>query len=103
MKDLIKVIAKKPGQPPQIGVIPNTLEAFQAAVDGYIETFPLFKDCLIICNEEGKLRKMRFNFEMCGETFVGPVIFVGVKGENFTDCPIRLEDLKAVRPSMWEV
>lgn len=35
--------------------IENTLEALQAAVDGYIEVVPLTPRLCVICNEEGKL------------------------------------------------
>lgn len=103
MKETIRVIVKRPGEIPETVEIKNDLKTLQGIVEGYIETFRLFGDCVIICNEEGKLRGMPFNFEMAGETFVGPVLFVGVKGKNFTDCPVRAEDLKVVRPSMWEV
>lgn len=35
--------------------VPNTLEALQQAVGGYIEVVPLTEQLCMICNEEGKL------------------------------------------------
>lgn len=35
--------------------LPNTLEALQQAVGGYIEVVPLTEQLCVICNEEGKL------------------------------------------------
>ena len=103
MKETIRVIVKRPGEVPETVEIRNNLAAMQKIVEGPIEAFRLFADCAIICNEEGKLRGMPYNFDMADKTFVGPAFFVGTHVDNFTDCPIRAEDLKVVRPSMWEV
>lgn len=35
--------------------VPDTLEALQQAVGGYIEVVPLTEQLCVICNEEGKL------------------------------------------------
>lgn len=35
--------------------LPNTLEALQQAVGGYIEVVPLNEQLCVICNEDGKL------------------------------------------------
>lgn len=78
-------IYKAPGSAPKTIEIDNTLEALQAAVDGYIETVTLATDCVIICNEEGRLNDMPFNCEVCGCPFFGPLLIVGVKGDEFTD------------------
>ena len=50
-----------------------------------------FTDAAIICNEEGKLRGMPFNGRLLGEDFVGPLIFVGIDGEDFDDFPGGME------------
>ena len=80
----ILVVIKEPGQAPRVEpLFDNTLEAFQKAVDGYIETVTVAKDLVIICNEEGRLRGLPFNVELFGVGFVGTVIVAGVKGEEF--------------------
>lgn len=87
----MKVIAKNPGEPFQEMEIDNTLEALQAFVQGYIETVTLFSDALVICNEDGRIRNMPHNTTICGVEFVGPILLVGKKGDEFCDCPVSLE------------
>lgn len=80
----ILVVIKEPGQAPRLEpLFENTLEAFQEAVDGYIEAVTIAEDVVIICNEEGRLRGLPFNVNVCGVGFVGTVIAVGVKRDEF--------------------
>ena len=41
--------------------VPNTLEAFQAAVGGYIEVVGLDANAALVCNKEGKLTGLPAN------------------------------------------
>ena len=70
--------------------IPNDLHAIQELAGGYIETVTLATDACIICNEEGQLLGMPFNCEFCGINFYGPILLVGVDGDEFTDAPMSL-------------
>lgn len=80
----ILVVIKEPGQAPRVEpLFDNTLEAFQKAVGGYIETVTIAEELVIICNEEGRLRGLPFNVNVCGIGFVGTVVAVGVKGDEF--------------------
>lgn len=80
----ILVVIKEPGQPPRVEpLFENTLEAFQKAVGGWIEAVTIADDVVIICNEEGRLRGLPFNVEVLGVGFVGTVIAVGVKDDEF--------------------
>ena len=81
----MRVIYKAPGKPPEIIEIENTLEALQEKVGGYIEVVTMAKNARIICNEEGRLRGLPYNITFLGERFVGPVLVVGVSGEDFCD------------------
>lgn len=54
--------------------IPNTLEALQAEVCGYIETVRLTTELLLIINEEGRLMDMPENQHLKG--IVGPAVIV---------------------------
>ena len=85
--DRIRVIVKNPGEAPEEREVPNTLEALQALVGGYIEAVPLARDAVILVNEEGKLRGMAPNVMYFDEVLVGPVVLVGVRGEEFVDVP----------------
>lgn len=97
----IKVIIKKPGQAPRLTVIENSLEAFQRAVGGYIETYKICSDLCIVCNEEGKLEGLPFNVEYMGEQFVGNIIFVGVDEDEFTDFKYDMETFRRLMPDEW--
>ena len=87
----MRVIYKAPGKEPEERDIPNTLAALQEAVGGYIETVTVCSDMVVICDEEGRLKGKEQNCTVCGADFVGPILFVGVDGENFTDCPLTME------------
>jgi hypothetical protein len=80
----ILAVVKEPGQSPRVEpLFENTLESFQKAVGGYIETVTIATDLVLICNEEGRLIDLPFNVEVGGVGFVGPVVAVGFKGEEF--------------------
>ena len=57
----------------------------QDLVDGPIECVTVATDLAIVCNEEGRLRGLSPSATILGTQFVGPVAFVGVRGEDFTD------------------
>lgn len=80
----MKVIVKQPGKEPEVAEIENTLPALQRAVGGYIETVTLATDCCIICNEEGRLEGLPYNLTFCGVSFVGPILVVGIDGDEFS-------------------
>ena len=73
--------------------IENKLEAFQEAVDGYIETVTLVPDeVVMIVNEEGLLRGLGINplaTALYGSAIVGVALVVGIDGEEFCDVPER--------------
>jgi len=79
------VVYKAPGKPAELREIENTLEALQAAVEGYIETVSLDPRTVIICNEEGRLNGMRYNCNLLGLQLFGPFLLAGVDGDEFND------------------
>ena len=86
----ILVVIKEPGQAPKVEpLFNNTLEAFQEAVGGYIETVTIAEDLVIICNEEGRLMGLPFNVTVANVGFVGTVIAAGVNGCEFASIKSR--------------
>lgn len=86
----ILVVIKEPGQAPKVEpLFTNTLEAFQEAVGGWIETVTVTEDMVIICNEEGQQRGLPFNVNVFGVDFAGTVIVAGVKGDEFASLKSR--------------
>ena len=68
-------------------IVPNELKPLQELVGGYIESVTMAEDAAILCNEEGKVIGMPYNCEYLGIDFNGPILIVGVDGDEFTDCP----------------
>ena len=84
----MRVIIKEPGWPAYESHIQNDLKSFQRIVKGHIQAVTVFSDLAIICNDEGRILGMPHNCTFLGMDFVGPIIVVGVDGDEFTDCPI---------------
>ena len=99
--DKIKVITKRPGGAPASVWITPTLKNLQAYVGGYIETVTLALDCVIICDEEGRLKGKPHNCFIAGVDFVGEIIIAGVDGEEFADLPVTWDECKQLFPQLW--
>ena len=88
----MKVYVKEPGCRPKLYKdVDLSLEFIRKTVGGYFETYPLGPGSVIICNEDGKLINLPFNFSLIDaregklnrtEDFVGTVIFAGLKSTN---------------------
>ena len=70
--------------------VENELRALQQLVGGYIECVYLSPEACVICNEEGRIYGMAHNCVFEGIDYVGPILVVGVDGDEFTDCPISV-------------
>lgn len=80
----IMVIVKRPGEEATIEpLFDNKLEAFQNFVGGYIETVTFATDACVICNEEWRLIGLPYNVTFCGLDLYGPIMIVGIKGDEF--------------------
>ena len=108
----MKVIIKRPCD--QFGeetTIPNTLRALQETVGGYIETVTLDNGLVLICNEEGKIRDMPYNFTLRFlhyfnptdavevrpyQMIFGTVIVCGAEEDQLADVPIDFNEWKAL-------
>ena len=105
MTKKIKCIVKRPDE--QFGHVTwvsDSLENLQKTVGGYIGTVTLDNGVVLICNEEGKLRDMPYNFtvrRMRGVVTIqnaifGTVIACGADGDEFADIPIDFNEWKAL-------
>lgn len=90
-EETITVIACQPGQKAEIIEFPNTLEAKQKFVGGYIEAIYPFSDPVaIICNEEGKMNRLELNRALYTEDgdmydiVAGPMLICGLSADDFT-------------------
>ena len=57
----IAVLLYQIGEAPRPKFIPNTLEAMQELVGGYIETVTLEDGLVLVCNEEGRMNDLSPN------------------------------------------
>lgn len=81
----------EPGKAPEAVTMPNTLEAFQAAVGGYIEVVGLDANAALVCNKEGKLTGLPANRMVGGDTIAGTFLIVGSDDGDF--CSLTGEDM----------
>ena len=85
----MKVIVKRVNQKPELTEIENTLEAMQRVVGGYIEVVHVRTGCVMICNEEGRMMGLPYNFNLGNTNIVGDVFFTKPDGAEFTDLDDR--------------
>ena len=85
--NLLRVVAKEPDKPAYEAEVANNFRAFQQAVRGYFETFPLDKKTVIICNEEGKIKGMEANCVINNQLLAGTIFVIG-RGRNGNFCSL---------------
>ncbi len=99
----ISVVIKEPGKFPVLKKVPNTLEALQGLVGGYIEVVTLASDLAVICDEEGRIKGKPQCCTVAGLDFVGAIVFAGIEEDEFSDLPMRPHDFKRMFKNLWEV
>ena len=80
----MRILKKEVDKPWKVVEIENTLEAMQQAVGGYIETVT-YGNAAVICDDEGRLKGKKYNTSVCGVPFVGDILLVGTKEDDFCD------------------
>ena len=77
MNNMIRVLKIDVGQPPVIKEIQNDLDGLQAEVGGLIQVIGLEDNCLLVCNDEGKLNGMKPNRWFYDDIICGPFFICG--------------------------
>ena len=92
----IKVVAQNPGEISRIVTIPNTLEAMQELVGGYIEPHHICGSLVLVMDEDGRLKGLPENVR-CVQygTIVGPVFITADQDEDFRS--LTTEEIQAAR------
>ena len=91
----IKVVVQNPGELSRIVTVPNTLEALQELVGGYIEVVGIGNGLLLVMNEEGKIRGLPESVRCLYDTIVGPVFITADKDEDFRS--LTTEEIQIAR------
>lgn len=89
----MKAWYKEVNEEPRLIDIENELFALQQAVEGYIQCYALSPTETVICNEDGLLTNKHFNCIIDDQFFFGPLLIVGINGEEFTDT--QLDEITA--------
>ena len=66
---------------------PNRCRSRYRRGTGTSVQLPIASDAVIICNEEGRILGLPYNCRFFGVDFVGTVLLVGTKGDEFCDMP----------------
>ena len=105
MSRKVSVIIKRPGEKPYKTNISDSLKNLQNTVGGYIEIVTLceYEDITFIVNARGLSHGLLYNCTVCGVDIYGPLIVIGVKGDEFDGIPITFDQAKKLFPQMWEV
>ena len=98
----IKVIIKEPGKKPRSTNISDSLQNLQRTIGGYIEAVPISKDCVVICDEEGRIKGYPYCCNICGINFFGTIIVCGVSGDEFADIAIDFQQAKWMFRTLFE-
>lgn len=92
---MLKVIIKQPTEPyGHILHIQNRLDVLQHLVGGPIEVIQIQErpTVLLICNEEGKLKRLKANLRALSDVICGTVVICGADGAEFADIPITFPE-----------
>lgn len=92
----IKVLIKKPEDMyGRMTYVNNHLAELQRIVGGFIEVVQ-YRDLTIICNDEGKLRKLEPNILLGQDLLVGTIIVCGTEEDYFSDIPCDFDRWKRI-------
>lgn len=98
----INVLIIEPGKPPYEKRIPNTLQAKQEIVGGYIEAVPLSDTADLICNDDRELTGLSPNRRLGDDVICGTFLIAGTDGsEDF--CSLNEEDMERFRNAFSEI
>ena len=73
----IRILKIEPQKLPYEKVINNDLEGIQGEVEGLFECIYLDDNCILVCNEEGKLNGMELNRRVGNDIIAGPFFIAG--------------------------
>ena len=88
---MLKVLIKNVNESLEEKMVETDLSSLQELVGGYMETLTLDKSVILICNEDGNLRRLENNFVLYNDTgildtIVGNVFFTTENGHgDFVD------------------
>ena len=77
IEERIRILKIEPQKLPYEKEINNDLKGIQDEVKGLFECIYLDENCILVCNEEGKLNGMELNRRVGNDIIAGPFFIVG--------------------------
>ena len=77
IEKIIRILKIEPQKLPYEKKINNDLEGIQGEVEGLFECIYLDDNCILVCNEEGKLNGMELNRRVGNDIIAGPFFIAG--------------------------
>lgn len=99
---MIKAFVKHPNQDPYLTTLSAELEAMRKLVGGYLQEVAISADIVILCDEEGKLKGKPYNCTFWTHTLVGTLVFVGVKDDEWVDCPLSYREFRTCFAGLYK-
>ena len=87
-KERIRAIFRKPlTNKSEIVEVENTVEGIQEMIGGHFECVTIEEGICLLCDEDGKLKRLQPNCIYRGDIIAGPILIVGTQGDEFTSIP----------------
>lgn len=97
----IVILLKEPNKKPKIITIENTLEKMQDIVKGPIEVV-YHKGALLVCNEEGKIKRLEPNLFLDRDMILGPFFIAGDDYENADFVSLTKKQIREFKKEILE-
>lgn len=94
MSALLKAIVKEPGKEPEEFIVADDYKELKSIVGGHLESVTVEEGLVVLCDDEGRLNGKPYNCWFDGISFVGTIVVLGSKDEDFDHCPISLEEFR---------
>ena len=94
MTRLLTAIVKEPGKDPEEFIVADDYKELKGIVGGHLESVTVEEGLVVLCDDEGRLNGKPYNCWFDGISFVGTIVVLGSKGENFDHCPITLDEFR---------
>lgn len=83
---IMKILAVRTGELPEVIDIEHSLDAKSEFVGGYIQTISLSSTAILVCNDDGKVIGLKPNRVIPGDFIAGDFFIVGFDGrDDFCD------------------
>lgn len=95
----MKILSFEKGKEPEIKEIDGSLKSMKEIIEGYIETIYLGNKLILVCNEEGKLRRLEPTLKLDNNYIYGNCFICEVYNDELTS--ISEQNLKLLKNILY--